>query len=461
MAVTHPRARTHVRLFSVLLLLLPVVGLLAPARLVAAETSPGIDVIVLFKDGTDAVQRDQILTRAGAGQRHHFRLVDASAARLPSALVQAVLARHPDVAAVVPDRPVQAHAKPGQGGTPASQVVPAGVHRVGADLVWPTGTTGAGIGVAVVDTGLDFAHQDLPVAPAPSCFTAFAFCQDDNGHGTHVGGIIAARNNTVDVVGVAPDATLYAVKVLDQSGSGTDTTVMAGLEWIAEHASAVSPPIRVVNMSLGRPGTLDDNPALHALVQKLHDAPSAACPDCAGLVVVVSAGNDANREVSQEVPATYPEVLAIASSTALGGTNSCRFFSGTIQADTASYFTTDGAFTVDPLTGLGVGVTVSAPGEERENISRSCFVQSVGILSTRLGGGSTRMSGTSMAAPHVAGVAALLLQKFSADLTPEGVRDRIRLTADGQASDPLDSPTTGYTFDGEREGILWAPGALQ
>ena len=90
------------------------------------------------------------------------------------------------------------------------------------------------------------------------CFTAFSACQDNNGHGTHVTGTIAARNNAVDVVGVAPNATPYAVKVLDAQGSGTDSTVIAGLDWIILNANSVSPPIRVVNMSLGRQGTLDD-----------------------------------------------------------------------------------------------------------------------------------------------------------------------------------------------------------
>jgi hypothetical protein len=86
-------------------------------------------------------------------------------------------------------------------------------------------------------------------------------------------------------------------------------------------------------MSLGRDGTVDDNPPLRAAVKKLYDA---------GVTIVVAAGNDATKEVSQKVPASYPEVLAVASTTAISGTNSCRWFSGVIAADTASYFTTDG-----------------------------------------------------------------------------------------------------------------------
>jgi len=409
---------------------------------VRAEQAENGDVIVIFRDGTDPGARDLILRQAGAAPRRHYRVVTAAAAHLPHAGVRAFLEQHPSVAQVIPDRPMFAHA----------QVTPAGVSRIGAapgSLTW----TGNGVGVAVADTGLDFNHLDLrPIGQG--CFTAYASCQDDNGHGTHVGGTIAARNNTIDVVGVAPGATLYAVKVLNNQGSGSDSTVMAGLDWVADNANLVVPRIRVVNMSLGRAGTLDDNPALRAAVQALHGM---------DISVVASAGNDSSKEVSQMVPAGYPEVMAVASTTALDGSNNrCKFYTGTIKRDTASYFTTDGDFDA----ASGIGVTISAPGADKENISRSCFVSSVGILSTKLGGGTTRMSGTSMAAPHVAGVVALMWQQAisqsqTGTLGPEEARVNIRATASRIGVAPLNSPTTGYSFDGEREGILSAAGALQ
>lgn len=363
----------------------------------------------------------------------------------------ASLRSDPRVLHVTPDRKVAAIAKPGGGGgTQApSQIVPEGIKRIGAAPSAELSTNGAGVGVAVVDSGVDLNHADLQPLGAAS-FSAFGGSpHDNNGHGTHVAGTIAARNNFIDVVGVAPGATIYAVKVLDASGSGSDSNVMAGFNWIAANAATLSPPIRIVNVSLGRVGTLDDNPALRASINALHTR---------GIAVIVAAGNDAGLEVSQQVPATYPEVIAVASTTAVAGSNLSRVFSGVIPADTASYFTSDGDF-VKPAVETGIGVTVSAPGEDQENINKAGFIQSVGILSTKLGGGTTRMSGTSMAAPHVAGVAALLLQSRPAS-GAEDIRRRISAGADRQGLVPLDSPTSRYSFDGEREGVLSAPGSL-
>jgi subtilisin len=443
-----PIAMTTISKRQLWLILTLLVGIAVAAAAIASAQPPDRDdLIILFRDGVDAAQRDQILRRAGALPKHHFRNVPATSVR-GDARVRAFLERHPDVQAVIPDREVHIQGKPSGGSSgPAAQATPAGVARIGA-APGSLSQTGAGVGVAVVDTGIDRAHPDLAVAAA--CFTAYASCQDDNGHGTHVAGTIAARNNTIDVVGVAPAATLYGVKVLSGTGSGTDSAVMQGLDWIATSANLVSPPIRVVNMSLGRPGSLNDNPALRRSVQALRDL---------GISVVVAAGNDPNLEVGEQVPATYPEVFAVASTTAQGGASACRWYPTAVAADTASYFTSDGAFVPDAASGGGIGVTVSAPGEDKEDIAKSCTLQSTGILSTRLGGGTTRMSGTSMAAPHVAGVVALMWERFGA-IEPETARARLRLGARlGQA--PLDSPSGAYSFDGEREGILSAPGAVQ
>jgi subtilisin family serine protease len=375
-------------------------------------------------------------------------VVNGFAGHVPAGRL-AALAADPRVLRIVPDRSVSAIGKPVKGGGGGGQFVPEGVKRVGA-APGSLAYNGTGVGVAVVDTGVDYNHTDLQPLGVQS-FSAFGgTAQDDNGHGTHVAGTIAARNNSTDVVGVAPAATIYGVKVLDGAGSGSESGVIAGLNWVAANAALVTPPIRVVNMSLGRQGTLNDNPTQRAAIQNLV---------ANGIAVIVAAGNDSSLEVSQQVPATYPEVIAIASTTAKAGTNSYTGFSGVIGADTASYFTTDGAFN----SSTGIGVSISAPGETQENISRAGFLQSVGILSTGLGGGTTSMSGTSMACPHAAGVAALIWQKalvLGQTRTTEQIRSALRNGATNIGSAPLNSPTTGYTFDGVREGVLSAPGAL-
>ncbi len=417
----------------------------AVALLVAYETTTTVSAqgqshyIVTFRAGTDVRGRARAVANAGGALRFNYNRVNAAAVAVPNEHALAALQRDPSVLAIVPDRSVfasqspaaAAKGKPG-GGSGSSQVVPAGVVRVGV----PTSTSnGEGVGVAIVDTGIDVTHADLR-SPGTS-FSAFGgSCADDNGHGTHVSGIVAALDNTIDVVGVAPNARLYCVKVLDGTGSGSDAAVMAGLDWVLVNHALVAPPIKVVNMSLGRTGSVDDNPSFHDLIKSL---------EAAGVAVVVAAGNDASTEINQNIPAAYPEVIAVASTTATAGSNQCRFLSSPIGADTASFFTTDGA-----------GVAVSAPGEDAENVSRGCLISSTGILSTRLGGGTTRMSGTSMAAPHVSGVIARHFQANPA-YTVADLRQFLQQNAVRAGTAPLDSPTSSYSFDGDREGVAQAP----
>jgi subtilisin len=409
---------------------------LISATHVMAQGGPQSDekYIVMFHPGTSQADRAAAVGRAGAALKFNYSIVDAVAVRVPNANALAALQKDPAVLSIIPDRTVHAipdaiNGKPTHGGGGASgEIIPEGVKRVGPPTAM---SNGAGVGVAIVDTGIDLSNADL--VPPAATFSAFGgSCQDDNGHGTHVSGIVAAINgNGIGTVGVAPAATLYCAKVLDSTGSGSDSDVMAGLEWAASIST-----IRVVNMSLGRDGTIGDNPALRAAVQALYTS---------RVTVVVAAGNDANKDVSQMVPASYPEVLAVASTTAISGTNACRRFAGVIAADTASFFTTD-----------GTGVTISAPGEDKEDINQGCFISSTGILSTKLGGGTTRMSGTSMASPHVAGVVARILQSHPV-WSAEDVRSELRTTAQGVGTVPFNSPTASYTFDGDREGIAKAP----
>jgi subtilisin len=446
--------------FGLLLLLfaLPASATAQPGQ-VQAPTAPRSNAgavvpgqyLVLVNAGftPEEVSADHALSR-----KYTYRAAgNGFAAHVPPGTLAALRA-DPRIKEIVPDRIVAvppliaqdmaATGKPSGGGTSTGQVIPEGVKRIGA-APGALSQTGNAIGVAIVDTGVG-PHADLNLSPTCYFSTEVATsCQDQHGHGTHVGGIVAARNDSTGVVGVASNATLYAARVLGADGYGTDSAITDGFNWIAANAALVSPRIRVVNVSLGRPGTLNDNALLHDAVKKLYDL---------GITVVVAAGNDPGLEVSQQVPATYPEVLAVASTTAIGGSKGC--FGISAAGDTASFFTTDGKY--DGAT--KIGVTVSAPGEDRENVS-GCYLSSEGILSLKLGGGTTRMSGTSMAAPHVTGVAALVYEKTGGSTSPEDMRSRMRSGAARVGAAPLDSPAAGYTPDGEKEGILSATGALQ
>jgi serine protease len=172
-----------------------------------------------------------------------------------------------------------------------AQSTPYGITMVTAPTLWPT-TRGLGAVVADLDTGIDLAHPDLP---APALSESFIFgetVQDGHGHGTHTAGTIAALNNTIGVVGVAPECTLIAGKVLSNSGSGPDSSVAAGIDWaVAHHA-------RVISMSLGG----SDNG------QALHDSCDAAL--AAGVLVVASAGN--SNTATPSYPASFSSVLSVA-----------------------------------------------------------------------------------------------------------------------------------------------------
>jgi subtilisin family serine protease len=230
--------------------------------------------------------------------------------------------------------------------TSGTQVVPWGIQKVGG------ARDGTGKVAWIVDTGIDLYNADLNVDLTRSRnFVADGHtnAQDGNGHGTHVAGTIGARNNSFGVVGVAPNATLVAVRVLDNNGSGTYSAIISGLDYVTRNGHAGD----VINMSLGGPAS-----------SSLDDAVRRAA--YAGIKVAVAAGNSAvNASNTSPARVNYMNVYTVSA------------------IDQNNYFASFSNYGNPP-------VDVAAPG--------------VSVLSTYLGGQMAYMSGTSMATPHVAGL---------------------------------------------------------
>lgn len=256
------------------------------------------------------------------------------------------------------------------------QKTPTGITRIGL-----SNNLGTGIGVAVIDTGIDLSHPDLNVVASKTCVVRTKSANDDNGHGSHVAGTIAALDNEIGVIGVAPEANLVAVKVLDRTGSGTWSSVICGIDWVTANANLYN--IKVANMSLSGGGNSDNNCG-NSNNDALH---KAICNSTAkGITYVVAVGNEATNAINS-VPAAYDDtvitVSALADSDGLvGGIGPMTSYG---DDDTFATFNN-----------YGEVVDLGAPG--------------VSIYSTWKAGGYNTISGTSMAAPHVAGVAALYLK---------------------------------------------------
>ncbi|ELZ02205.1 S8 family peptidase [Natrialba aegyptia] len=231
---------------------------------------------------------------------------------------------------------------------------PWGIERVGALAAHERGETGCGTHVAVIDTGIDPTHEDLHanigegVAFVETTAESDEAWADDDGHGTHVSGTIAAVDNDFGVVGVSPSATLHAVKVLDDQGTGTDADIAAGIMHAARKGYDVA------NLSVGEPETTQTQTEA---VKFAHEE---------GLLLVAATGNDGHPQV--DYPADLDEVIGVS---AIAKDDSLASFSNT-----------------------GPEVNLTAPGTL--------------VLSTMPGNQYGVMEGTSMATPHVTGSAALL-----------------------------------------------------
>lgn len=344
--------------------LLVVAGTPAASGAVATER-----VIVRLKataGDTRLIARTLMSDNGGTLGPVYTRVMKGFAARLPADRLSA-LRNNPNVDVVIPD-----------GATTGANVeVPPGVARIGAASMPGTliGTRGAvDADIAILDTGIN-AHPDLNLAGGVNCAqdtgcsaTSYA---DGHGHGTHVAGTAAAKDDGVGVVGTAPGARVWGVKVLGDTNGGRMSWFIAGLDWVVARGG-----IEVVNGSLGG-----------AIYAPVNDAIARAT--AAGVVVVVSAGNDA-IDAANVSPASAPNAITVSAYQDNDGAPGALGGSGDdVWASFSNY---------------GAVVDVAAPG--------------VSIKSTASTGGYVWMSGTSMASPHVAGAAAAYITTHNVASSP-------------------------------------------
>ena len=235
--------------------------------------------------------------------------------------------------------------------------------------------------IAILDTGIDLDHPDLNVYRNVSFVAGAESGDDDNGHGTHVAGIAAAKDNGEGVIGAAPGARLWSIKVCDSTGECKISNMIKGVEYITEHADEID----VVNISVETPLSPALNRAVSASIK-------------AGVTYVVAAGNY-GHDASSTSPASNPDAITVSAIADSDG--KCGGTGPSLKSQNA----TDDSFA--RFSNFGPSVTIAAPG--------------VSILSTYLDGGYAVDSGTSMASPSVAGAAALI-KAGNPEMSPKEVK---------------------------------------
>jgi subtilisin family serine protease len=396
--------RTHTSILSALTIVIGTALAAAPATAAA----PPIDAASGSAPASAryVVVLKPTVTRSGAVAADHARRYGATVSKIYRSALKGYAATIPSrqlaslraddrVQFVAPDTKVNAFDSTGTG-----------VRRMRA--VDKTNNA-AGENVAVIDTGIDLDHPDLAanIVGGTNCSKGSRSNYDDaNGHGTHVAGVIAAADNGAGVVGVAPEAKLWAVRVLDSGGSGSTSDVICGIDYVDSKSPAKDGPITVANMSLGGWGA-DDGNCGATNADAMHAAICRAVTD--GVTFVVAAGNS-TTDVSQMRPAGYDEVLTV---TALADSDGQPCAAG--SATTYAADDTFASFSNFALSAADQAHVIAAPG--------------VGIYSTYKGGGYATLNGTSMASPHVAGAAALYLAAHPG-ATPSAVRSALRSAAE-------------------------------
>lgn len=417
---------------------------LAPQDALSPMSTPtgGGNYLVIFRGNKLPADIEEDVIAAGGQLRTRFDQVGAALVTTEASSFVADMAAMPGVQYVVPDVVLDWH--PGKTYVKALQgeptTLPAGesigddewfynmyqwsMKAIDASGAWDAGYTGAGVRVAILDSGIDPNHPDLApnlnMALSDSFVPSEPDIDDGDGHGTHVAGIVAAADNAYGSIGVAPNAEIVAVKVLDSEGRGAFSWVISGMLY----ANAIGAD--VINMSLGaylpRSGFVDGDgikvgaDEVAVLVTLLTRVINYIWSN--GSFVVGSAGNDSINFTGDRgllhVPSDCGRILSISATGPLGWG-----FDPTVDLNTPAFYTN-----------YGSAIDYAAPGG---NVDFNIYPGDgwwLDMVFSTFPGGWGWMAGTSMATPHVSGVAALIIEANGHHLTPSQVESILKQSAD-------------------------------
>jgi subtilisin len=335
----------------------------------------------------------------------YYHVVKGLAIKIPNENVLEQLKNNPSVVYIGNDRKISTfintHIK--------NQIIPESVDRVDGESLNNINSNFVNADIAILDTGIDLDHADLNVFQERSFIPGTINADDDHGHGTHLAGVAAAKDNSFGIVGIAPGARLWAIKVLESSGTGEISTLIKGLDYINQKPNQVD----VAVLSLGcecESGALDI--AIHNSIK-------------AGITIIVAAGNE-GKDARTFTPAKNPEVITVSAIADTDGKCGGKGLASPYGADDM----------LASFSNYGDVVDISAPG--------------VDIYSTFKSNSYTKLTGTSMAAPHVAGAAALYISSHP-EVSPQDVKNYL-ITSGTHLSDLCNDKGHGY-FVGDKDSF--------
>ena len=383
------------------------------------NTSNIIDVIVQYRVHPGN-QHWQEAKNLGGTLKHQYQSLKAAHYTMPVPSLHA-LAANPDVTFISPDRSIKGKLN----------ITAGAVH---SDLANQSGYTGAGIAVAVIDSGIanmpSFATANGSRIIYSQSFTGDGITTDLYGHGTHVAGILGASGSNSIYRGIAPAVNIVNFRVLDQNGVGTDSNVIAAIDAAIRLAPQYN--IRVINLSLGRP--VFESVAQDPLCQAVEQAWQA------GIVVVAAAGNDGRSGASNgygtiNAPGNDPFIITVGAMKTMGTTSRTD--------DLIATYSSKGPTLYDHF----AKPDLVAPGNKIISTLPAGLTLSNTYPQNSVGGGYFSLSGTSMATPVVSAAAAILLQQHP-NLNPEQVKARLMRTATKNfpASSVYVDPATGISY---------------